>query len=149
MKLDNIPLHEIASRMGSSTTDAEAEAMLSLLRERGYTDTDGISDGVWFELAATAAQRVAFEEESAKLNAYLPSVVTIDGVASASIWTPSATDLADNPDWRPQLMVEAYRSARGGNPSSVQADIVTPWLELVSDGSGELGPCWAWSVARA
>lgn len=84
--------------------------------------------------------------EIAKLNAYLPEVLEIDGVVSAIVWEPTSEDMDEMPGVRPQLMVEASRSARGGNPSNVKADVSTAWLEQVSDGSGEYGPCWAWSV---
>lgn len=84
--------------------------------------------------------------EIAKLNAYLPEVLKIDGVASAIVWDPTAEDMEEMPGVRPQLMVEAYRSARGGNPTDVKIDVSAAWLAQVSDGSGECGPCWAWSV---
>ncbi len=84
-----------------------------------------------------------------KLKAHLDEVLKIDGVASAFIWEPSPEEMEEMPVLRTQLVVEAYRTARGGNPSNVKADVSTAWLEQVSEGSGECGPSWAWQLAKS
>ena len=50
-------IQEIAERMGAATSDAEAAAMLEILRERGIDSPDQLSDEEFFALIPDAIER--------------------------------------------------------------------------------------------
>jgi hypothetical protein len=69
---------------------------------------------------------------------------TIDGVASVTVWEPTEDEREQFP--RPQIMVNVYSMARGGNPSAVKIELSDPTIKEVSEGSWENGPCWAFEL---
>lgn len=57
MKIANMTTRDLLDRMGSETTDAQAEAMRELLEAGGWGDTDEISDARWVELIGEAVEK--------------------------------------------------------------------------------------------
>ena len=47
MRIDTLTRHDALALMGSEASEAEADAMLELLRACGRADTDEIPDGEW------------------------------------------------------------------------------------------------------
>ena len=78
------------------------------------------------------------------LEAALAIIEKMEWVASSTIWTPTAEDIAeykaDGLEVRPQLEVTVYKSHR--NATDIRSDIEGIGLECVSEGSACEGPCY-------
>lgn len=57
MKISTMTTRDLLDRMGSETTDAQADAMRELLDAGGWSDTNEISDARWVELIAEAVEK--------------------------------------------------------------------------------------------
>lgn len=83
------------------------------------------------------------------LESALEIVKKMDAVASASIWTPDAEEIAeyaaDGITLRPRLEVTVWKSHR--NPTDVRCDIEGLGLTLVGDGSAIEGKCYSFELA--
>jgi len=57
MKIETMSTRDLLDRMGSETTDAEAEAMMKILKDAGWEDTDEIADAIWSDYIAEAVEK--------------------------------------------------------------------------------------------
>lgn len=83
------------------------------------------------------------------LEAALEIVKNMDEIASATIWTPDAEEMAehaaDGITLRPRLEVTVWKSHR--NPTDVRCSIEGLGLVLVGDGSAIDGKCYSFELA--
>lgn len=97
-------IQELAERMGATTSDAEAAAMIEILEERGIHSPDQLSDEEFFALIPDAIERGAQPgAQPLKIKPYLPGLP----------WPVTDLDLREK-------YFQPPRKARGGFLRSVE-----------------------------
>lgn len=59
MQIDTMTMRDVLDRMGFDASDAEAVAMLRILRKSEHDDTDQITDTAWRTMICSAIRKAS------------------------------------------------------------------------------------------